>query len=243
MEKYNTGEVWWIRFPYEENRDIEKRRSAIVLSEKELAILSVYVTSKDKMTPYSIEIEDWAAAGLKIPSWARIDKIVSINERKMDRKIGELSQKDLSKIFQLATECLSGIKHEFSLIAIRNSEGKYLQRYDTRWDSWLFPYIKSTDNNKANVDDFVSEIFQTEISTDYKGGTIHCKYSVSDDVYKIYNHKLYEFVLEQIPPNMIGDTFVLSDLKYCWMSFEEMENNQRVMETNKDVVAFVKSTH
>ena len=151
MEKYNTGEVWWIRFPYEENRDIEKRRSAIVLSEKELAILSVYVTSKDKMTPYSIEIEDWAAAGLKIPSWARIDKIVSINERKMDRKIGELSQKDLSKIFQLATECLSGIKHEFSLIAIRNSEGKYLQRYDTRWDSWLFPYIKSTDNNKANV--------------------------------------------------------------------------------------------
>ena len=100
----------------------------------------MYVTSKNKENPYSIEIEDWAETGLSRPSWTRIDKIVSISEWYMYRKIGNLSSRDLKKIMQLFVEITNGKFHEFSLVAIKNSDGKYLQKFDKRWNCWLFPY-------------------------------------------------------------------------------------------------------
>ena len=58
MGKYNIGDVWWTHFPFE-NSNIVKHRPAIVINDDEIAILAMYVTSKDKETPYSIEITDW----------------------------------------------------------------------------------------------------------------------------------------------------------------------------------------
>ena len=95
MEKYNIGEVWWIHFPFQD-KEQDKRRPAIVIDDETIAILAMYVTSKNKENPYSIEIEDWKEAGLPKPSWTRIDRIVSISEWYMDRKIGNLSIKDLT---------------------------------------------------------------------------------------------------------------------------------------------------
>ena len=87
MKKYDIGEIWWVHFPYQ-GEDKEKRRPAIVIDDETIAVLAMYVTSKDKDTPYSIEIEDWKEAGLTRPSWTRIDRIISINEWYMDREIG-----------------------------------------------------------------------------------------------------------------------------------------------------------
>lgn len=240
MGKYNIGEVWWVRFPYDDQKN-EKHRPAIVIDDDTIAILAMYVTSKDKKNPYSIEIEDWKEAGLSKPSWTRIDKIVCISEWYMDRVIGNLSQRDLTKIIQLVTEITRKSFHEFSLVAIKNSKGKYLQKYDERWDCWLFPYLRSTDNNKENVDDFVSRLFDLEISTEYLCTAKHCKYSVSDDVYKIYNHKLYRVLIDESLENRIESIFDASDSEYQWMSIAEMESDEVIMEKNDDIVAFVKT--
>lgn len=240
MGKYNIGEVWWVRFPYND-QEKEKHRPAIIIDDDTIAILAMYVTSKDKDNPYSIKIEDWQKVGLRKPSWTRIDKIVKISEWYMDRKIGDLSQRDLAKIIQLVTEITKESFHEFSLVAIKSLEGKYLQKYDERWKCWLFPYLRSTDNNKENVDNFVSQLFHSEISTEYLCTERHCKYSVSDGVYKIYNHKLYRVLIDGISENMSESIYGGSDFKYRWMSIEEMENDKVIMEKNDDVVAFVKA--
>ena len=47
MGKYNIGDVWWTHFPFE-NSNIVKHRPAIVINDDEIAILAMYVTSKDK---------------------------------------------------------------------------------------------------------------------------------------------------------------------------------------------------
>ena len=91
MEKYNVGDVWWIHFPFSDN-DKVKRSPAIVIDNDTIAILAMYVTTKNKEdNPYNILIEDWELAGLSRESWTRIDKIVEISEWYMDCKIGELS--------------------------------------------------------------------------------------------------------------------------------------------------------
>lgn len=240
MEKYNIGDVWWTYFPYSDKDDY-KRRPAIVINDETIAILTMYVTSQNKENnPYSILIQDWKEAGLSKESWTRIDKIVRLDEQDMDRKIGELSQRDLTKILQLAKEALSNTSHEFSLLAIVDTNGRYLQVFDDRWESWLFPYARSTDNNKADMDNYASKLLDEEVVTEYVTGSKHCKYSVSDNVYKIYNHKLYKLSLNDIPENMNEQTFEVNGIKYRWMSIQEMEKDERIMEVNEEVVAFVK---
>lgn len=240
MKRYDIGEIWWVHFPYQE-RDQEKRRPAIVIDDETIAVLAMYVTSQDKHNPFSIELEDWRVAGLSRRSWARIDKIVSINEWYMDRKIGDLSPRDLLKIMQLVAEIMSGVFHDFSLIAVENSVGNYLQKYDDRWGCWLFPYIKSDGNNKVNVDSYISQLLKLDIATTYVSCAKHCKYSVSDDVYKIYNHKLYDVKLSEIPVIMQNKLFSIEGTKYSWMSIEEMEKDKNIMKKNSDIVSFVKS--
>ena len=118
MGKYNIGDVWWTHFPFE-NSNIVKHRPAIVINDDEIAILAMYVTSKDKETPYSIEITDWEQTGLSKVSWARIDRIISISEWNLDRKIGKLTERDLLKILQLVAELTTETFHEFSVAAIK----------------------------------------------------------------------------------------------------------------------------
>lgn len=241
MGRYSTGDVWWIHFPYSDSEEL-KRRPAIVLDDDTIAILALYVTTKNKVNnPYCILIEDWKEAGLPKESWTRIDKIVNVSEWNMDCKIGELSQKDFTKIIQLTKEILTNTSHAFLLLAIKNTSGQYLQKYDDRWESWLFPYIRGTEDNKDNVDRCVSRLLGVEVETKYVTCAKHCKYSVSDEVYKIYNHKLYKCLLESIPKNMVNETFEIDGNKYRWMSVQEMESDERIMEINDDVVAFVKA--
>ena len=241
MEKYNVGDVWWIHFPFSDKDEV-KRRPAIVIDNETIAILAMYVTTKNKENnPFCILIEDWKLAGLPKESWTRIDKIVEISEWYMASKIGELSDRDLTKILQLAKEALTNEYHEFSLLAVVNSNGEYLQKWDNRWETWLFPYVRSTDNNKTDVDSYASELLDEIVESKYVDCAKHCKYSVSDNVYKIYNHKLYKLLLENIPENMREQTFEIDGIKYKWMSIEEIEHDEKIMEVNEEVVAFVKS--
>ena len=233
MEKYEIGDVWWVHYPFED-KDKEKRRPAIIVDDETIAILAIKVTSKEKNNPYSICIKDWESAGLTKPSWAIIDKIVSISEMDMDSKMGVLSENDATKIFQLVAEILTESFHEFSLLAVMDSQRRFLQIYDDNWGCWLFPYTRTTEDNKANIDRFASDLLKKEIDTTYVTTAKHCKYSVSDKVYKIYNHKLYKVQIDDIPDS-------LPDEKYKWMSIEDLELDEAIMEKNDDIIAFIKT--
>ena len=233
MGKYEIGDVWWVHFPFQD-KDQEKRRPAIIVDDETIAILAIKVTSKEKDNPYSIFIKDWQSAGLTKPSWAIIDRIVSISEMFMDCKIGVLSENDATKILQLIAEILTEKFHEFSLIAVQDVQGRFLQIFDDRWGSWLFPYTRTTEDNKANVDRFASGLLHKDINTTYITTAKHCKYSVSDKIYKIYNHKLYRVQIDDVPDD-------LPEKKCKWMSIDDLESNEEIMEKNEDIIAFVKS--
>ena len=114
MEKYNIGEIWWTNFPFEDSKRM-KHRPAIVIDDNRIAVLAMYVTSQNKDNPYNIEITDWEKAGLKRPSWARVDRIISIDEWRIEQKIGELTERDLLKFLQLIEEFNTRSFHELPL--------------------------------------------------------------------------------------------------------------------------------
>ena len=241
MEKYNIGEVWWTYFPFEEI-NVSKHRPAIIIDDNTIAILAIKVTSKEKDNPFYVEIQDWESAGLSKKSWAQIDRIVKMDERRMDRKIGDLSERDLTKFLQLIMEINKKIKHPFSLLAVMDSNGRYLQKLDDRWECWLFPYYRTVDQNKENIDKKASELFRMQVNTIYVKQATHCKYSVSDDAYKIYDHKLYKLKLDEIPEFMNSEDFVIDGQIYAWKSIRELEQDPEVMKKNDDILAFVKNS-
>lgn len=240
MLNLNIGDLWWTHFPFSDAKMI-KRRPAVIVDNDMIAILSMYITSQQhENDPFLIEIRDWKQAGLTKPSYAKIDKIIQIGESNLDQFIGKLSEFDNLRIMQLASEALSGIKHEFSLLAIKNVNGEFLQKYNTDWKCWLFPYFRSEEENKAAADRNASAIIGEKINAQYVASSIHCKFSVKDQVYKIYNHKLYTLTLNSAPNHMKEKEFEINGIKYKWMSFSEMESNQEIIEKNEEVIAFVK---
>lgn len=240
MSKYEIGDVWWVRYPFEEIEK-EKHRPAIVIDDETIAILSMYITTQNRNIPYSVQIKNCDHAGLPKDSWARIDKVVSIDKSRFDRKAGSLDVPDLLMVMQLYAEITKNISHDFCLLAVQNSEGKFLQIYDSDWKSWLFPYFRSTDNNKASMDANVQELFGPNSSARYIAKEIHCKYSERDNVYKIYNHKLYKPLNAQIHDFMNCEEFEYKGTKYKWLSLEELESDANVLKKNSEVINFVKN--
>lgn len=239
MNNYTIGDVLLVDYPYD-NSIQSKLRPAIVVNDNQILVLCMYVTSKNKDHHYSIEILDWKQAGLESPSWARIDRVAPIEEYQVFERLGVLSDRDFEKIFTLYKKYVLKDFREFSLLAIKNPDGKFLQKYDERWDCRLFPYFRTEEDNKAAADKIASELVQNKVYTQYVTTAKHCKYSVSDQVYKIYNHKLYRLNLDILPEHMTGDEFEINGTKYSWLSIRQMENSSVIMEKNEEIVAFVK---
>lgn len=239
MNNYEVGDVWLVNYPYEESEE-SKNRPAIIVDDRHVAVMYMYVTSRDKDEPYSVKIEDWRQAGLHSESFARIDRVMPIDECNEIKPLGSLSDRDFVKIITLYKKYILDDIRPFSLLAIVNHEGKFLQKYDKRWSCWLFPYFKTQQDNKEVSDKELSDILKRKEFTTYVAEAIHCKYSVSDKEYKIYNHKLYSYKLRSEPEHMTGNEFVIDGAKYSWMSIEQMENDSEIISKNSDIVNFVK---
>ena len=89
--------------------------------------------------------------------------------------------------------------------------------------------IKNTEDFKKFLRDYESEIMRK---------TVRLQDLVEDDEWVKENEwdELYE--VTNVDENLIYE--VQGDTKYRWMTIEEMENDERIMSVNDDVVAFVK---
>ena len=96
-------EIWFAKFPFEEDPSIEKERPVIILNVDPLEVLSVKVTSHKirNEDEYDIAIEHWQEAGLRKPSVARISKAMFLDNNKFEYKIGTLHDDDKVSILSL----------------------------------------------------------------------------------------------------------------------------------------------
>lgn len=93
-------EVWYAKFPYEENHNEVKFRPVIVLDADTLEVLSVKVTSHEirDEDPFDTPIKYWKECGLKKPSVARVSKTMILTSDRFDNKKGELHSEDQNAI-------------------------------------------------------------------------------------------------------------------------------------------------
>lgn len=89
-------EIWFAKFPYEEDQKIIKQRPVIILSLEPLEVLSVKVTSQDirDYDKYDTPIIYWKEAGLDRKSVARVSKTILLTPEKFLWKLGVVQEED-----------------------------------------------------------------------------------------------------------------------------------------------------
>ncbi|MBO5523111.1 MAG: hypothetical protein J5986_05475, partial [Roseburia sp.] len=126
---------------------------------------------------------------------------------------------------------------------------RYLLYYDTRWKCFLFPNIRTDENDSKNEENMIHDISNSlkiktgQLSVKKVGEKIHQKYSVSDEKMKWYHHTFYEVNVQEFPEEAKKPQFSIDGKNYCWMSIAEMENNSRIQEVNSDIVSMVKELY
>ena len=134
-------------------------------------------------------------------------------------------------------------EHKHAILIIRK-DNKFLQYYDERWEGFLFPNLKMTDEfNENKIIEHISNILKInkdDINVDLLFNKIHSKFSESAKKYKTYNHYFYEVKINEID-RMFNENEFYNDTEYKWYTMEELENDDRIQKINSDIVGFVKN--
>src|SRR5438046_1767053 len=100
MATHSFGEIITVDFPYSNYRSGKKRPAMILAQDGEGDIVIARITSKPKSLQTDIPIRDWKAAGLNVPSYLRLSKVVTIEESDILGYIGRLSDTDQATAFE-----------------------------------------------------------------------------------------------------------------------------------------------
>lgn len=136
-------------------------------------------------------------------------------------------------------------EHRHAIIIIKNSQGEYLQYYDSRWNSFLFLNLKM--NKDFDENDIKENVYKklgisvNSITTKFLMDKKHKKFSESAKIEKEYHHYFYLVNIDIIPDFMKEGDFILNDIQYKWFTMEQLENDERIQKVNSDIVNYIKS--
>ncbi|NLS77811.1 MAG: type II toxin-antitoxin system PemK/MazF family toxin [Chloroflexi bacterium] len=98
MPTYRPGDIVLMAFPFTD-ADEAKRRPALVLADTgDDDLLVARVTSQAAHVAFDVELQDWRAEGLLLPSVARLHKVATLEKRLVDRALGHLSAGDWRQV-------------------------------------------------------------------------------------------------------------------------------------------------
>lgn len=100
MEQYKPGEILLLKFPFTDTQDIKRRPALVLIDVGDNDVVVARITTQNTRARFDVEIKKWQEAGLKAASVIRLDKLVTLEKKLIDRKLGRLSVEDW-KIVQI----------------------------------------------------------------------------------------------------------------------------------------------
>lgn len=91
------GDVFLCSFPFTSGA-ISKTRPVLVLFDLQQDVLVCRITSAARSNACDVPLLDWSHAGLAKTSVARIDRVVTMERSLLQRRLGQLTPRDLNAI-------------------------------------------------------------------------------------------------------------------------------------------------
>lgn len=98
MQNYRLGEIVLLAFPFGDRRESKRRPALVLIDTGNADILVARITSQDADTDYDVRLAEWEQAGLLLPSVVRLHKLATLQKGLVERRLGILTLKDLSKV-------------------------------------------------------------------------------------------------------------------------------------------------
>lgn len=135
------------------------------------------------------------------------------------------------------TDC--GNEHNFSLLVLKDSHGRFLLKKDPRWNTMLFPYYRSKENDSQAAVDFAGEALNLVSARVVKSMQADfTKRSVSANMTKSYHHTFYQLAFDD-PEFTAKNSFKINGIKYQWFSIDEIKSKKDIMLKNHETIEFV----
>ena len=88
------AEVVLLRMRFHEGPGSKVRPALVVLDTGDDDVIVAPITSKPRLSAHDLPITEWSAAGLNVPSTARVHKLTVISKLEIVKRIGTLSESD-----------------------------------------------------------------------------------------------------------------------------------------------------
>ncbi|MCB6991784.1 hypothetical protein LI187_15040 [bacterium 210820-DFI.6.38] len=145
-------------------------------------------------------------------------------------------------------ENLDEVLHRFSIVAVKDTfnqfSNRFLLHYDSNWNCWFFfSFPTNPEQNEESIIQRLSNQLKLPASTirlHYITDRLQPKFSVKDNINKVYQHSLYQAWISDFLENMQKTEFTIEGVNFKWMTIEEMEKDDSIMKINHDVVSFIK---
>lgn len=146
---------------------------------------------------------------------------------------------------KLLIEDIKHLERNHSLVVIKKRD-KFLLYYDERWEYKFFLNYKT---QRRNDEESITERVAADLNLDrdslqctYVSSRVQEKYSVSHQENRVYNHRLYEIFIENLPEALKEPDFKIGNKHYYWMTMQEMEKDENIQKKNLEVLDFVKES-
>ena len=114
--------------------------------------------------------------------------------------------------------------------------------FDKRWKMYLLPYHRTPidiQQERQRQISFITDnlgIDEKNVEVDFKKQVQTEKHSLSDDLSKTYIHRFSEVKIHITNNKLSKKAFWFKGRHYRWYSIDEMKNNKKMQEHNKDVI-------
>jgi mRNA interferase MazF len=95
---FERGEIVLLAFPFSSECGVKQRPALVLLDPSDHDILVARVTTQRHQSSFDVELSEWKEAGLLAPSWVRLHKLATVEQRLVRRKLGRLSETDWSTV-------------------------------------------------------------------------------------------------------------------------------------------------
>ncbi len=98
MATYEPGEILLLSFPFSNEASSRRRPVLALLDVGDEDIVVARITSQSQQTKFDVQLSEWSAAGLLLPSTVRVHKLATLQKSLVERRLGRLTPLDWLKV-------------------------------------------------------------------------------------------------------------------------------------------------
>ena len=101
MANFKTGAVLLIHFPFTDSSSAKKRPALVLLDSGDHDVLLGRITTQFSDSPFDCELNDWAKAGLKAPSFVRLHKLATMEKKLVEKEFEMITAGDFQRVLEI----------------------------------------------------------------------------------------------------------------------------------------------